>query len=85
MIAFEVHDMSCGHCASMISKALRSTDRAARITIDLPTHRVMVEPTEADAQMLCDAIADVGYTPVPVKVSREVASNQGSGWFARCG
>lgn len=64
MIAFEVNDMSCGHCVSTITKALKSADRGARVTIDLAKHLVMVEPTEADAQELYDAIAEAGYTPV---------------------
>src|SRR5690606_27356588 len=64
MIAFEVNDMSCGHCVSTITKALKSADQGARVTIDLAKHLVMVEPTEADAQELYDAIAEAGYTPV---------------------
>lgn len=63
MIAFEVKDMTCGHCVSTITKALKSADRDARVTVDLSKHLVMVEPTEADAQELSDAIAEAGYTP----------------------
>ncbi len=64
MIAFEVQDMTCGHCASTITKALKSTDKDARVTIDLARHLVMVEPAEAEAQDLQDTIAEAGYTPV---------------------
>ncbi len=64
MIAFEVRDMTCGHCVSTITRAVRSADPGAKVTTDLARHLVMVEPTDADAQALQDAIAGAGYTPV---------------------
>jgi copper chaperone len=30
MISFEVNDMTCGHCVSTITKALKTADRALR-------------------------------------------------------
>lgn len=66
MIAFEVNDMTCGHCVSTITKALKAADRDAKVQIDLGTHRVQVEPVSADGEDLADAIKDAGYTPVPV-------------------
>lgn len=66
MIAFEVNDMTCGHCVSTITKALKAADRDAKVQIDLATHRVQVEPMSADAEELAAAIKDAGYTPVPV-------------------
>jgi copper chaperone len=66
MITFEVNDMTCGHCVSTITKALRATDKDARVAIDLASHRVEVEPVSADAEELADAIKDAGYTPVQV-------------------
>jgi copper chaperone len=69
MIAFEVNDMTCGHCVSTITRALKATDKDARVQIDLGTHRVQIEPTSADADELAEAIKDAGYTPVPVPVS----------------
>lgn len=79
MMAFEVHDMSCGHCASTITKALKSVDRQAQVSIDLARHLVMVEPTEADAQELHDAIAEAGYSPVRLAATQvEAAADAGS-------
>jgi copper chaperone len=69
MIAFEVNDMTCGHCVSTITKALKATDKDAKVQIDLATHRVQVEPASADAEELADAIKDAGYTPVPVEAA----------------
>jgi len=65
MIAFEVNDMTCGHCASSITKAVKALDKDAEVRIDLATHRVEVEPALADAGQLAAAIEDAGYTPVP--------------------
>lgn len=86
MQAFRVDDMTCGHCASTITKALKEADRNARVTIDLVQHLVMVEPTEADSQELSDAITEAGYTPVPVESRTVVAEpTTRSGCCGRCG
>ena len=66
MITFEVNDMTCGHCASTITKALTAADKDAKVAIDLASHRVQVEPASADAEELAEAIKEVGYTPVAV-------------------
>jgi copper chaperone len=66
MIAFEVQDMSCGHCVSAIMRALKEADGAAKVEVDLAAHRVRVEPAAADAEALAEAIREAGYTPVPV-------------------
>ena len=66
MISFEVKDMTCGHCASTITKAVMSTDHAAKVQIDLASHRVFIESASADASSLRDAITQAGYTPVAV-------------------
>jgi copper chaperone len=65
MIAFEVKDMTCGHCVSTITQAVKGIDRDAKVDIDLATHRVEIEPAAADARALADAISEAGYTPLP--------------------
>jgi copper chaperone len=65
MLAYEVKDMTCGHCVSTITKAVKDADRDAKLTFDLATHRVEVEPAAADASEIEEAIRDAGYTPVP--------------------
>lgn len=66
MVSFQVNDMTCGHCVSTITKAVRAVDKNATVNIDLTGHRVEIEPTEADAQELSDAIQEAGYTPMKV-------------------
>lgn len=79
MIVFEVNDMTCGHCVSTITKALKAVDAAARVEIDLATHRVQIEPTEADADELSDAIKEAGYTPVAVADAPACAPQSSTG------
>jgi copper chaperone len=67
MVTFEVQDMTCGHCVSSITKAVRAMDPTAQVTVDLETHRVQVESTEPDRTKLGDVIREAGYTPVPVE------------------
>lgn len=64
MVTFEVKDMTCGHCVSVITRAVHSTDQRARVDIDLAAHRVRIEPVDSTAQQLQAAIAEAGYSPV---------------------
>lgn len=66
MIAFEVNDMTCGHCASVITKALKDIDRAAKVTIDLEHHLLSVAPSEVTIEEVREAIVEAGYTPTLV-------------------
>jgi copper chaperone len=65
MTTFLVPDMTCGHCTSTITKAVNAVDPAAGIQFDLPTHRVDIQSSKADADVLRKTIADAGYTPEP--------------------
>lgn len=66
MIAFDVKDMSCGHCVATITQAIRQADPQATVQVDLGRHLVSVEPATADEADLRKAISEAGYTPVPV-------------------
>lgn len=65
MLDFLVKDMSCGHCAAAITRAVKAVDGQAKVEVDLAHKRVRVEPATADAQAVMAAIADAGYTPQP--------------------
>lgn len=86
MIAFEVRDMTCGHCVSTITKALKAADKDAKVQIDLAAHRVQIEPTEANASELSDAIKEAGYTPVEVSAgaARVPAERSAGGCCGTC-
>jgi len=63
MITFEVKDMTCGHCAGLITKALKDLDSAAKVTIDIDHHLISVVPIEATVEEVRDVIVEAGYTP----------------------
>jgi copper chaperone len=67
MITFEVDDMTCGHCAAAITRAVKGVDSDASVEVDLDSHRVRIEPSRADEAALREAIREAGYTPVPTR------------------
>jgi len=64
MMNFIVKDMTCGHCAGTITKAVQAADPQAMVTIDLASHRVQVE-SRLDTATVTAAIQQAGYTPEP--------------------
>ena len=84
MISFDVNDMTCGHCAGIITKALKAADQDAVVQIDLATHRVHVKPVTADAGTLAEAIQEAGYTPVRVADAEPRASSPAVGSCCGC-
>ncbi|MBK8765676.1 MAG: heavy-metal-associated domain-containing protein [Burkholderiaceae bacterium] len=69
MIAFEVNDMTCGHCVRAITEAVHCADSGARVQVDLAAHRVQIEPVAAQAPALLHAIQQAGYTPTLLAAS----------------
>jgi copper chaperone len=60
VITLKVPDMSCGHCAGVITKALRQLDPDAEVGFDMHNHLVQVEtPKQSDSVLA--ALADAGY------------------------
>ncbi|KKX29428.1 heavy-metal-associated domain-containing protein [Rhizobium sp. LC145] len=62
MYKFEVPDMTCGHCASTVEKAIRMADPNASAKVDLDSKTVSVE-TKIASEVISASIADAGYTP----------------------
>ena len=62
MIELKVPAMTCGHCASTITKAVKDLDASAKVEVSLPDHRVRVD-TKASKEDLVRSIAEAGYTP----------------------
>jgi copper chaperone len=61
MHKFKINDMTCGHCASTVDKAVKSVDAEAQVSIDLPTHYLEIR-SEKPASAFAAAIAGAGYT-----------------------
>ncbi len=60
MMEFKVEDMSCGHCASVITKTVKELDAKATVDIDLGQKTVKIESTE-DRAVLAHALEEAGY------------------------
>jgi len=73
MITFEVNDMTCGHCVSSITRAVKALDPAAKVQIDLAAHRVEIESSGIPAAQWNDVIKGAGYTPVTIQAGTRPA------------
>jgi copper chaperone len=62
MTEFNVPGMSCGGCASRVTKAVQAVDPAARVQVDLGRQTVSVDST-ADRETLSGALKVAGYPP----------------------
>ena len=62
MFELTLPTMTCGHCVSVVTKAIKQTDPQALVEIDLASHRVRVETIE-DRETIESAVAEAGYVP----------------------
>lgn len=62
MTEFQLPDMSCGHCAAQVSKALAQADPHCKLQIDLATRAVKVQSAEP-RETLAQALREAGYPP----------------------
>jgi copper chaperone len=74
MLSFRVDNMTCSHCTSTITKALKAVDRDAKVFVDLSAHLVQVESVQADAKKFSEALTEAGYAPVQVEMHRASAA-----------
>ena len=57
---FHIKNMSCGGCASSVTKAIQSIDPTAKVTADLVTKKVDVV-SDQPRTILESALAEAGY------------------------
>ncbi|RQR42478.1 heavy-metal-associated domain-containing protein [Burkholderia sp. Bp9142] len=58
----EIKDMTCGHCAGVVTKAIREVDANARVDIDLGTKIVRVLSAQEPSDFISE-IQQAGYSP----------------------
>lgn len=61
MLKFNVPKMTCGHCSSTVTTAIKTVDANADVEIDLKKQQVTIETT-ADAATLAAVLEEAGYT-----------------------
>ncbi|CAN5171205.1 heavy-metal-associated domain-containing protein [soil metagenome] len=62
MIELTLPTMTCGHCVKTVTETVQRLDPSARVTIDLPTHRVAIESNQP-LEAIREALAEEGYAP----------------------
>lgn len=60
MIELRVEGMTCGHCVSAVTRAVKAVEPEANVEVDLGTGRVRVDG-RSSADALGKAIAEAGY------------------------
>jgi len=63
MHIFELPAMSCGHCASAVTRACQAIDEKAQVEVDLGSRKVRVVSDKGRPQ-LAAALSEAGYPPV---------------------
>ncbi|PZR83424.1 copper chaperone [Bosea sp. CRIB-10] len=66
-ISFRVEDMTCGHCAGTIKKAIEDQLPGAAVTADPASKLVSVVGT-SDFSAIKSIVTGAGYTPSPDRV-----------------
>ncbi|HYF08912.1 MAG TPA: heavy-metal-associated domain-containing protein [Acetobacteraceae bacterium] len=59
-IELTVEGMSCGHCVTAVTKAVRRRDPAAEVAVDLAARKVTARTT-LPREAVASAVAEEGY------------------------
>jgi copper chaperone len=78
MVSFQVEDVTCGQCASRITRAVASVDPDATVEVSIPQKLVRVV-TSAGEDDIGSAIARAGYTPRRVEAGAARFREQAAG------
>ena len=62
MTEFQIQNMTCGHCASVVTKTVQAVDPKATLDFDLPAHRVRIE-SSAPREQLVERLKEAGSPP----------------------
>jgi copper chaperone len=60
MYQLEVQNMTCGHCAATVSKAVKALDSEATVNVDLAAKTVAVN-TSVPLDVVRSVIVEAGY------------------------
>jgi copper chaperone len=60
MLKLHIPDMSCGHCAGVITKTVKALDQDAVLGFDMPARTVELD-TRATLDSVVASLADAGY------------------------
>lgn len=78
MLTFEVQDITCGHCASKIARAVTSLDAHAQVEVNIAQKLVRITSSAPDAE-IASAIGGAWYTARRVEGRVPAASGKAMG------
>jgi len=78
MIELRVEGMTCGHCVSAVTRAVKAVDPEANVHVDLGIGRVRVDG-RSSADALGKAIAEAGYPASPAGEQAPAAARKKGG------
>ncbi|MCA2998839.1 MAG: heavy-metal-associated domain-containing protein [Burkholderiales bacterium] len=62
MIEFTVPDISCGHCAGVVQKTVKTLDQTATVEVDVAAKRVKIA-SNVERAAFAEALVAAGYPP----------------------
>lgn len=84
MTELSVQNMTCGHCVSAVTKAVKSIDPSAVVQVDLEKARVRVEGG-GDVRRLIGALEEAGYPAAALGSEAAAPAVKKSGCCGGCG
>jgi copper chaperone len=78
MTTFRIPDMTCGHCASTIARAVATVAKDAGLDFDIQKKLVRISGDTPEAE-LAKAIVDAGYTVEAIPVSPAPVESRAGG------
>lgn len=76
MIELSVTGMTCDHCVSAVTRAVKSVDPQANVQVDLASKRVRVDGGSSVGE-LTRALQAAGYPAVPAGTHAPAAARKG--------
>lgn len=61
MVEFSIPEMTCNHCVQTITRAVSAVDKTAKLTFDVPRHRLQVA-SKRDSDTIKTVIVAAGYS-----------------------
>lgn len=65
-MTMKIDGMTCGHCVSAVTKALRSVDGVEVEQVSIGEAQVKYDPTATNETVIAEAVADEGYQVVAI-------------------
>lgn len=65
---FHIADMTCGHCVSMVTKAILAADTDAKVEVNLTDKTLQLSSDLSPAEVI-DVLTAAGYSATEVKAN----------------